>query len=271
MYSTVTPMSNLCHQSTIDNYMKRAGSSDIDGMPSPKKALLQTMAPEAAKPAVVEPKDASKSEFDKMFENLTTHLTQLTTNMEKNLSAKITSSISTAIQQELATAMQGIREEFQAELTVLKDRMQAIEERPLVDPNVSYASKTAEGFDNVLYMSGIPISDHENISHKVNSVIKDGCKVRDAKVTKAERKKGFNGKPGVVAVSLENKEQVDLVMAGVKHLKASDNHKRIFVNRHMSKEARALKANTRTLLKACGKDNDFVYKGAYLVKKKPGA
>mgnify|MGYP001552841162 FL=1 len=121
--------------------------------------------------------------------------------------------------------------------------------------------------DNVLYISGVPTSDHENVNNKVLSVIKDGCRVKDIKVTDCHRKKGYNGKPGVIMAKLENKAHVDKVMDGVKNLKQSKNHKRIFLNRHQSLEVRAMKANAQALLKACGKDKDFTFKGQFLVKK----
>ena len=268
-----TISTSFMSQRSIKQFMKagrkRSASSDTESMPSPKRVTMDTAQQSNNKENGDPPSDINqqKSEFDTMFDKLSAHLAQLTTTMENNLSAKITASISTVVAKEIATAMQGVREEFNAELKTLKDRLQAVEARPLLNENATYAAKVADNMDNVLYMTGIPVSDHENIVNKAVGVIKDGCHAKDIKVTTAERKKGYNGKPGVVIVKVENKEQVDLVMAGVKHLKTSHSHKKIFVNRHMSKDIRAMKSNARTLLKACGKDQDFIFKGPFLVKK----
>lgn len=268
-------------QTSIVAYMrpnKRPASSDTEDMPDEKK-LCEDSTTVGDKPAQEEgkmgvekdnaggstSKNGTSIEFDKMLDKLTGHLTKITSDMEERISAQIATSIQAAIAKEIATAIETVREEFTAEMEALKERVQTVEDRPA--QKVTYAAATANSMDNVVFMSGIAVTDHENIVNKAKSVIKDGCKVKDAKVTSAERKKGYNGRPGVVMVTLENKDQVDSILKGCRNLKDSNTHKRVYIERHMDKDMRAMRANARTLLKACGKDKEYGYKGAFLVKK----
>ena len=43
--------------------------------------------------------------------------------------------------------------------------------------------------------------------NKVNSLLRDGLKLKDIKVQKVERKASSNGKPGVIIASIETLEQ----------------------------------------------------------------
>ncbi len=263
-------------QTTIEFYMrpqtKRPASSDSENMPEEKKLCEDTTIRENntdnmddAEGASSVPVNGANVEFDKMIDKLTCHLTKITNSMEERISSQIATSIKAAIAAEVAIAMQSVRDEFTAEIKALKDRVQFVENRPVQGMN--YAAAATNSMDNVVYISGIQASDHENIVNKAKSVIKDGCKVKDAKVTAAERKRGYNGRPGVVLVTVENKDQVDIILKGCRNLKDSTTYKRVYIERHMDKDMRAMRANARTLLKACGKDKEYAYKGAYLVKK----
>jgi hypothetical protein len=203
--------------------------------------------------------------FTQMINTMTTHISTLTANMENSLFEKMKNTMKDIIKDEVANTMEKIKEDMKAENEALKARLTAIEEnRQQLAENVT---RNDSGFDNILYISGIPVSDHENVLNKAKAVIAEGCKVKEAKVIKAERKKGYKGKSGVVVVTLETKDQTELVMKGCPNLKSSRNHKMVFISKHLDKETRAMKANLRSVLKACGKEKDFLFKGSFLVRK----
>ena len=62
-------------------------------------------------------------------------------------------------------------------------------------------------------------SDSQVTMNKVNSLIRDGLKLKDIKVLKAERKGSYHGKPGVIIASIETAEQKGKLMETKKELK----------------------------------------------------
>lgn len=251
---------NIQHYLKPAKDMKRGQPEETEMMDGNRKsAKLDNVEPHDLVQGVGED-PVVQHNYEEMFDRLTDHLTQLTSNMEANLTAQIAASIREVVSQEISTAITNIRKEFNAEMKLMKTRLENLEARPV-------ATKVINDVEDTIYVAGVAISEHENVLHKATAIIKDGCKVNNIEVRKADRRKGFNGKPGIVVVRLGNKDQVDKVMEGVKNLKQTSQYKKVFISRHMSKELRAMKSNARTLLKACGKEQDFVFKGAFLAKK----
>ena len=77
----------------------------------------------------------------------------------------------------------------------------------------------------------------ENITEKVNGLIKEGIKVKNIKVASAIRKRSLrDNTPGVVLASLNNKEDKDEIMRAKSCLKRSRLYKKVFVDHDKCRE-----------------------------------
>ena len=177
------------------------------------------------------------------------------------LEEKITQAVKTAIM----TEVNAFKTEFNIELDNLKTRLTALETTP-----IATAPATNDSVDSIvcnIVLRNVPESNNENIVNKVKGVLTDGCKVRDVKVVKADRKKGHDNKPSVIVATLEDTQQRDRVMKNKRNLSASRNHKYVSISRDIDFTTRMQQNNMITLLKAMNKDNDFTFRGQHLVKK----
>ena len=193
----------MTSQQTIDEFlaggMKRPSEDSDSDLPSSKKLAMDDSFHSDHMSSPKDNRNKDMGEFDAMFDKLSSHMDTLTAKMEKRLSAQIAATVASVIAKELEVAMQSVRDEFNAELKVIKDRIGKLESAPKPD-KATYSNVMTDKMDTVLYVSGLPTSDHENIQNKVKTVLRDGCKVKDFKLSSVERRKGFNGRPGVVVV-----------------------------------------------------------------------
>ena len=119
-----------------------------------------------------------------------------------------------------------------------------------------------------IVLRNVKESSNENLVNKVGAILREGCKVKEVTVTKAVRKgKSYNGRPPVIVATLGSKEEVSNVLEAKKVLKQSRNHKNVFIHPDMDIENRIMQSNTMAMLKAVGKDKEFMFKGKTLVKR----
>ena len=116
----------------------------------------------------------------------------------------------------------------------------------------------------------LPESENELIENKVNSVLKDGLRLREVLVESAERKKSFRqDKPGVVIAKLRSIEDKRKVMEKKRELKQSRNYKDIFIENDIPKAQRLMNNNLRNIVKVMGSDS-LEFKGSRIVMKSRG-
>jgi succinyl-CoA synthetase beta subunit len=100
----------------------------------------------------------------------------------------------------------------------------------------------------------------------VNKLIKDGLKVKNVQVKKADRKAKGKGKAGVVVVTFSSKEDKKAVMDAKKSLVNSEQYSRVYINHDRDYKDRIQEANLRTIISTFGKDK-LSMKGNRVVKK----
>ena len=147
----------------------------------------------------------------------------------------------------------------QLHATVLKD-ISAVENRVTnVENSKSYKDALEQNSIKCnIVLRKVRESAEENLINKVTAVLIEGCKLKDVKVLKAERKgKGHNGVPPPIVATLQSSDQVKKVLRTKKLLKESRNHKDVFIHEDEDLDYRIQKSNTITLLKALGKDKEY--------------
>lgn len=96
-------------------------------------------------------------------------------------------------------------------------------------------------------------SRNENVMNKVNGLIKDGLKIKDIKINKAERKGNRGGwNPGVIVPSCRSVEDKRKIMSEKKILRDSSNFSRVYILSDKPLQMRIIGLNMRVLAKTVG-------------------
>ena len=93
--------------------------------------------------------------------------------------------------------------------------------------------------------------------NKVISLVRDGLKLKDVRVTSAERKQSRGDNPGVVIATLESHEQVAKLFEAKKHLKQTNEYRSVYIDPYLTQNELSTQASFRTLLKEIGKSDVY--------------
>ena len=115
-----------------------------------------------------------------------------------------------------------------------------------------------------IVVKNLPMNPREN-SHdtalklNIDAMVKDGLKLQNINITNVVRKPNFyENKPGVVIVSFDNMDSKRNVMKSKKLLRDSRKYRDVYVENYTSNDQRRLDSNNRRLLKAVGKDQEYI-------------
>ena len=78
----------------------------------------------------------------------------------------------------------------------------------------------------------------ENVKNEVNRIIKDGTGICEIEVSRAERMKGSDSKPGVIIATFKYNDDKKKVMERKKNLKSKPNFSKIFSHHDQSRDER---------------------------------
>ena len=183
-------------------------------------------------------------------------------NLEKDLEGKITELISVAIK----TEVNKLRSEYSSEIDSLKAKVTQLEKSyaDIVKNNGHIVNSEFEERKKRIVVRGLPCDKNESaqVTHdKVMGLIRDGCKLADVIVTKAERKFSRGRKPGPVIASIEYFEQKQKLMKSKNMLKNIEQYKKVYIDNDYAPEVRNADTNLRTILKEIGKHKQYRVSG----------
>ena len=190
-------------------------------------------------------------------------------NLEKDLEGKITELISVAIK----TEVNKLRSEYSSEIDSLKSKVSQLEKSyaDIVKNNGHVVNSAFEERKKRIVVRGLPCDRNESaqVTHdKVMGLIRDGCKLADVKVTKAERKFSRGRKPGPVIATIESFEQKQKLMKSKNMLKNIEQYKKVYIDNDYAPEVRNADTNLRTILKEIGKHKQYRVAGGKVLPMK---
>ena len=148
------------------------------------------------------------SQMQNNFSVLGKKLESLETNLEKKLTDKISKTLdkrvnaeSTKLRKVIDDQVGDLRKEFESDLDDISEKIahltSVVNKKDAVQANDDDTRKM-----NIV-LRKLPESTNEDLNNKVNSLIKDGLKIKDIHVRSTERKQSFNESiPGVVVATL---------------------------------------------------------------------
>lgn len=108
-----------------------------------------------------------------------------------------------------------------------------------------------------IILRNLPESSRENVTNKVNSVIKDRLKLSNISVVSAERKESKVGRfPGVVVAICRSTEEKRGILSSKKRLKDTKNFSRVYISSDKTLQQRIFESNMRVLAESVG-DNEL--------------
>ena len=125
-----------------------------------------------------------------------------------------------------------------------------------------------------IVLRNVPETRNENVIDTVNGIMRDGLRLRDVSVKKAERKQSDSQNNGrskapVIVATLKSREDKQAVMDNKKKLKDDRNkHKMVFIHSDQTKAERLQRANFRTILGSIqkGESDQLEIRGSRVVR-----
>ena len=212
-----------------------------------------------------------------MFENLNRKVDTMASDIEDRLAKKFSQIIDKRISSELSK----MTKEINSRIDIVKnDISKEFDELEATVKEMS-SEKSDLGpngdIDLRVVLRNVPESRDENVADTVNGIIRDGLKLRDIKVVKAERKvterqTGRTTKPPVIVASFQSSEDKRAVMSNKNKLN-DDRHKNVFIHHDQTKAERVQRANFQTILDSLQKheSSNLQMRGSRVIRGSQGS
>ena len=133
-----------------------------------------------------------------------------------------------------------------------------------------YAIYHGDGKNHIkhnIVLRGLPETSGENVSCEVNSLFKDGLKLKDIEVHLGERKCSFNeSRPGVVIAKMKSMDDKKKVMTKKATLKDNRRYQNVYIYSDQTREERLMSANFRSLISVYKSgDNNVRVRGTRII------
>ena len=190
--------------------------------------------------------------LNKRFESLETTLEKkLTDKMHKAVDKRI-SDETVKVKRDLDNRLADIRKEFESDVDELTEKFQSLSNHFESSQQSQNGNRDERNHTkHNIVLCGLPETSGENVSCKVNSLFKDGLKLKDIEVHSAERKRSFNeSRPGVVFVKMKSMDDKKKVMTKKASLKDNRRYQNVYIYSDQTREERLMSANFRSLISA---------------------
>ena len=198
------------------------------------------------------------SQTQQNFDIMGRRMESLENNLEKKLTDKMNKAIDRRIntetnkfKKEIDKNVSDLRKEFDNEIEDITEKVNRVTNQIEQLDGVSVARPEKEDIKLNIVVRKLPETSRENLNNKVNSLIKDGLKLRDIEVKSVERKKSYHeGKPGLVIAQMQSLGDKKKILASKSSLKHSRVYKDVYIHSDQTKEERMMSANLRSLVSA---------------------
>ena len=200
------------------------------------------------------------SSINKSISGLNERIDQLEDNLEKKLVDKPSNVINAPIKDEIAI----VRADFDSEICAMRTKILDMEQviKDFDSTGVS-GNSNGEQIPCSVIVRNLKEGQNETTGsnsiakNKVTSLVRDGLKLKDVKVTNAERKQSKGDNPGLVVASFESFEQLNKVLENKKHLQKNSDYRSVYIEKCLSKNEICTQATFRTLVKEIGKNDSW--------------
>ena len=209
--------------------------------------------------------DISK-DINSSISGLNERISQMEENLEHKLVEKLSSIINVTVKEEV----QNVRSDLNSEICAIRTKVMGMEEAvkdfmgtaDLSSDKTQTCSVVIRNLKEGRYESN---GANSVIKNKVISLVRDGLKLKDVRVTTAERKQSKEDNPGLVIASFENAEQLKSVFSFKKVLRQTNDYRSVYTEPYLNYMELSTQATFRTLLKEIGKFDSYHVHGSRLI------
>ena len=214
------------------------------------------------------------SSMKTMFENLNRKVDTLASEIEERLTKKFSQLLDKRHSKEISK----VKSDINSRIDIVKeDIYRDIENLDTQVKDLSTERSTLVQEDDIalrIVLRNVPETRNENVIDTVNGIMRDGLRLRDVSVKKAERKQSDSQNNGrskapVIVATLKSREDKQAVMDNKKKLKDDRNkHKMVFIHSDQTKAERLQRANFRTILDSIqkGESDQLEIRGSRVVR-----
>ena len=211
--------------------------------------------------------------INKLTEQMRTSITELSARFDQ-MESSLDNKIKHHVKNSVTPAFTKIKEEFNAEISKVREEIKAVSDQTSQTINQTYA-QAAGGNSSAgseiqtkslnFVVRNLRESDRENVVEKVNNLITEGLKIRSISVADAVRKPSHNENlDGIIVATCRNKEDKNTIMKAKSSLKNSRRYQQVFIEHDRSKEERKTLSNLRTIANLIGNEKVTV-RGSRLI------
>ncbi|KAH3746801.1 hypothetical protein DPMN_181217 [Dreissena polymorpha] len=227
--------------------------------------------------------DKLSSDVHMMYMGLNERFDQFEKTLESRITNKVSQILDKRVNSELEQIKRGVDQKLETKYEQFSDTVKAdiaddlaaiwaqidslsTMRHPVTTSNNSQQI-TQDRTLNVV-IRNLPETASESTSSKVNAMLKDGLKLSNITVSKAERKKSrTESRPGVVIATFKCKEDKQTVMNAKPDLRHISQYSKVFFNHDLAPEQRKNSQNFATILSAIKSDN-ITMRGTRIVNRR---
>ena len=208
-------------------------------------------------------------DLNESINGINQRIMQVEENLEKNLVEKLTNVIHLTVKDEISKA----RSDFDSEICAMKLKLSDME-KVLQGPNGTLNVGDAAQKPCAVIIRNLRESPNETegsnpiAKNKVISLVRDGLKIRDVRVSDAQRKKANGDNPGLVLATFESHEQVSKVLKAKTELRKTNDYNTVYIEPFLSQSALSTQATFRTFLREIGKSDNYHVHGSKLIPRR---
>lgn len=225
-------------------------------------------------PSVEELIKKLSSDVHMMYHSLNARIDKL----ENGLEQKISSKVSQLLDKRVNVEMPRIKKDIDSKLNDLKQSLKAEFTADLEDVS-DQVNDIAESINsdrsNIglnIVVHNLPESSNEQVCNKVNTLIRDGLKLKDVTVSGAERKQSHGKKAGIIIARYRSSSDKQKIMSVKKCLSDHKQFSKVYINHDQCKSERLMQNNLRAVvsaLKSSGSSCDIKIVGPRVVVNRP--
>lgn len=210
--------------------------------------------------------------FNSVASRLESRMSEIEGNVEKRLTVKFDKVIHDKVKSEVGK----LKDQISSEVNELKEKVVSLGKSyaevaassgKVINSELKDQHQLSVIVKNLLFDKREE-NDNSILKNKVSALFKDGLKLADINVAKLVRKTSrSDDKPGIVVITFATMEHKKGVLKAKRVLKNSTKYSRVYIENDLPLQQRINNNNNRTLLKALGRDNDFMIKSGRVVRK----
>ena len=178
--------------------------------------------------------------INKLSKQMRTSISVLSERFDQ-LESSLDDKIKRQVNDTVAPAFTKIKEDFNAEISKVREEMKAVAQRSSQANNQTYSQVASNGDNDPVNLNfivrNLRESDRENVVQKVNTLISEGLNMSSVFVSVAVRKQSRNEHhDGVVVATCKNRDDKNDIMRRKSVLKDSRRYQNVFIKHDRSRE-----------------------------------